>query len=349
LPLPFNTNTTYLDDYGNFIKAIGIIYGGKPDFKVISASGPTSVSDEFTEPNTPTDVLTWTVDLQYTLPKYLGAWQTMFSDYNSDFPNQYVSLAHGNGIGFSVADPNPAVTKLVKMGHQTFRGRFIFQSSALTGLPTHKSDAIDSVVQRIGIDKTGFEFGGTAENGPEKQGDTKQSPVAAVLTIDRGLELKPSGKGHGLHADYIEIHEPDVAADELQPVLAWAKPLVLHNDPNTNDPLNVIMTAAEGEYGADGIMNPDIIVYVTFSEPVTGFDQRKLQVTDGGISDFSQVGRKGLARQEYSFVLTPTAPNQTATVYLKAGVAKDSSHHQNTASPPFSFTHFAHMPPITTQ
>ena len=39
----------------------------------------------------------------------------------------------GTALTARTANPNPAVTELVKMGHQTFRGRFIFQSSALTG------------------------------------------------------------------------------------------------------------------------------------------------------------------------------------------------------------------------
>jgi hypothetical protein len=352
LPLPFNTNTTYLDEYGSFIKAISIIYGGKPDFRVIAADGPTSVSEEFTEPDRPADIARWKSQYDYTFGKYIGAWQTMFNDFNVDFPNQYVSLAHGNGIDSPNANPNPAVTRLVGIGHRTFGGRFIFQSSALAAPPAHKPDAIASVIERIGIDGAGFEFGGTAENGPEKQGNTDQSPVAAALTIDRGLQLKSSGKGRNLHADYIVIHEPDVAADELQPVLAWAQPLVLNNDPNTHDPLgnnplNVIMTAAEGEYGAEGIYNPSVTVYVTFSEPVTGFNKSKLQVTGGGISHFAQLGLKGLARQEYSFVLTPSQPNQVATVYLNAGVAKDAKGHKNTAAPPLGFFHFAHQP-ITT-
>jgi hypothetical protein len=98
LPLPLPWDTNYLNDYGSFMKAIGVVYGGNPDFRVIAADGPTSVSAEFTEPATKSDLAMWKKHYQYTFNEYIGAWSTIFSDYQTDFPNQYVSLAHGYGM-----------------------------------------------------------------------------------------------------------------------------------------------------------------------------------------------------------------------------------------------------------
>jgi hypothetical protein len=56
LPLPLPYDTDYLNDWAAFVKAISVVYGGNPNFRMIAAAGPTSVSDEFTEPDKPIDV-----------------------------------------------------------------------------------------------------------------------------------------------------------------------------------------------------------------------------------------------------------------------------------------------------
>jgi Bacterial Ig-like domain len=150
-----------------------------------------------------------------------------------------------------------------------------------------------------------------------------------ALSIDNGLQLKPSGKGAKTHADFIEVHDEDVAAAELQTVLAWAQPLVQQNDPRTNDPPNVIMTIAPGEFGLPKLQF--VMVNVTFSEPVTHFRLLSLQSTNGTVSDFSGHGKT------YSFVLTPNESFILATVVIPHGVVRDSSNHPNSAAPPFSF------------
>ena len=72
---------------------------------MIAAAGPTSVSDEMTEPDKPPathDISNWIAD-KYTPKMYIGAWKKVFKQYKKDFPGQYVSLSHGNDVPL----PNP--------------------------------------------------------------------------------------------------------------------------------------------------------------------------------------------------------------------------------------------------
>ncbi len=66
---------------------------------MIGATGPTSASDESTEPNSyPTEIQKWLLH-HYTSTKYLQAWQRTFETYARTFPNQYISLsAEGAGV-----------------------------------------------------------------------------------------------------------------------------------------------------------------------------------------------------------------------------------------------------------
>jgi hypothetical protein len=218
----------------------------------------------------------------------------------------------------------------VAIAHKTLRDRFIFQSGGLKANPGHHPEAIESVVARIGIDGTGFQLEGAVEPVPGMKGGADDPARALALTIDNGLVLKQSGKGANTHADFIEIPEEDVAADELQTVLDWAKPLVQHNDPGTNDPLNVIMTIGPGEFGFAGAKLQAVTVNVTFSEPVAHSPKPSLQVSDGHVSNFSGSG------QTYSFLLTRNAPFVTATVNIPRGTVH-AHYHPNRAAPPFTF------------
>ena len=96
LPMPWDPE--YLRNWFAFVKLVGERYGDRPEFLMIGAAGPTSVSVEFTEPETyPTDIFKW-ISHHFTSTKYVQAWQQAFETYARIFPNQYISLSHGDGV-----------------------------------------------------------------------------------------------------------------------------------------------------------------------------------------------------------------------------------------------------------
>ncbi len=252
---------------------------------MIAAAGPTSVSDEFTEPDTPSEINRWK-KYGYNFNEYVNAWQQTFGVYKTDFKEQYVSLSHGNGI------TRPAETQndLVHGGSSALHDRFVFQSSALSGDPSHHSSAIQMVISDNGKFGTGFQLGSACETAPAKMGAAGDPPLALVRSIDNGMQLHK-----GVHADFIEVHDVDVEADEMQPVLKWAAALF-----PIESALNVIMTSQAVE-GAPGLS--PINVTVTFSEPVKNFTAADLKVSDGVVS--------GLTKSDdnsYTFILGASAP-----------------------------------------
>ena len=130
LPLPLPWNPTYLKDWTDFLGLVSRQYEGNPKysaFQMIAAAGPTSVSDEFTEPH-PIPPNTWT-GYGYTQQLYECAWKQMFQTYSTDFPHQYVSLSHGNGVD-DVTDPETTLTDLLLDGSTKLGSQFTYQSSA---------------------------------------------------------------------------------------------------------------------------------------------------------------------------------------------------------------------------
>jgi hypothetical protein len=212
LPMPWDK--VYLQEWTDFLKLVGQRYGNDPAFRMIAAAGPTSVSDEFTEPDHK-NVDRWT-GYQYSLRKYDDAWHQVFEAYANDFKQQYVSLSHGTGIALT----DHEIEAIVNHGSRVLNPRFAYQSSALTGNPEHHETAIQSVLDRIGQFVTGFQLGHSVE------GTSPGDPAhALVRAIDNGLQLNAAGAQGGQHVDYIEVHAEDVAAPDLQPVLAWAASL----------------------------------------------------------------------------------------------------------------------------
>jgi hypothetical protein len=94
LPMPWDR--VYLGRWFAFVKQLGKRYGTSPAFRMIAAGGPTSVSEEFSLPNSPPAIQKWLND-SYTPAKYLAAWEEAFHVYADAFPNQCVSLA-GPGL-----------------------------------------------------------------------------------------------------------------------------------------------------------------------------------------------------------------------------------------------------------
>lgn len=61
---------------------------------------------------------------------------------------------------------------------------------------------------------TGFQLRTSCERNAGDMGAEADPPLALKRAIDKGLQ--PNNAGH--HVDYLEIYEPDVLADEMQPV-----------------------------------------------------------------------------------------------------------------------------------
>ena len=114
--LPISWNQTYLNEWFAFLARVKLRYESNPEFRMIAAAGPTSVSDEMTEPDNAKpathDISNWKAD-KYTPKKYIDAWKMVFNEYKKDFPLQYVSLSHGNDV--------PSSERSIRRHHATGR------------------------------------------------------------------------------------------------------------------------------------------------------------------------------------------------------------------------------------
>jgi hypothetical protein len=225
LPMPYDP--VYLGNWFAFVKLVGERYGDHPAFLMIGAAGPTSATDEFTEPDTyPTDITKWMYH-HFTSTKYFEAWQQAFETYARTFPNQYISLSHGNGVdidaegAYDPEQPSRTRTEVVGEALSTLGGRFVFQSSALRG-NAHREEAIQMVISYNGLCATGFQLSTSCEHSPTAMGAAGNPPLALRLSIENGMQVNPLT---GKHADYIEIYSDDVEAADLQPVLRWGASL----------------------------------------------------------------------------------------------------------------------------
>lgn len=227
LSLPMPWDMVYLNRWFAFLKQLSHRYGKSPAFRIIAADGPTSVSEELTLPSLPRYLKTW-LNNSYTPRKYIGAWQEVFQVFAADFPNQYISLAVGNGINI---DEHGKIDRLAGtrtrqaiinqaiglLGH-----RFILENHDLHAGPKRQPPT-GFVMSYSGRIITGLEMTCACEIGTcsEWMGAKGNPPLALRRSIDLGM--KPNEAGH--HVNYLEIYEPDVVADEMQPVLRYAASL----------------------------------------------------------------------------------------------------------------------------
>jgi hypothetical protein len=224
LPMPWDQ--VYLGHWFDFLKLVSQRYGNHPSFLMIGAAGPTSVSEEFTEPIDRPSIVKWMYH-GYTSTRYLAAWQQTFQTYAKLFPNQYVSLSHGHGVpisaggAYSPDEPARTVPMLVGEGLSTLGAQFVYQSSALRGYAYHE-DAFHSVLDYNGSCPTGFLLSTSCETAAAAMGAAGNPPLALQLTIQRGMQVNSIT---GKHADYIEVHAIDVDSADLQPVLRWGASL----------------------------------------------------------------------------------------------------------------------------
>jgi hypothetical protein len=170
LPLPWST--VYLDDWFGFLDQVADRYELNPAFRMIETAGPTSVSTEMSLPDAPgstdcataapsvcdpalpssvntkspggvavplhgSDIAMWT-HLGYTPAKELTAWKSVFKDYATTFPHQYIGLAVLPGLpipmGSCDAACEPVATDLavIAAGRTDYKKRFVVQSDGLS-------------------------------------------------------------------------------------------------------------------------------------------------------------------------------------------------------------------------
>src|SRR5581483_4321485 len=209
LPMPWDE--VYLGRWSAFLKRLSERYGESPEFRVIAAAGPTSVSAEMTLPVTPQDITQWRND-SYTPDKYIAAWQKIFGMYAEDFPNQCVSLS---APGVPILEPGRnglnahilARQTVVDNASDVLGKRLVLQWSNLTGeAPVKASDEFGFITSFSGHIITGLQMRTSAEKSSAIMGAAGNPPLALRKSIDLGMETNADG----LHVNYLEIYEPDV-------------------------------------------------------------------------------------------------------------------------------------------
>ncbi len=226
LPLPWDK--VYLARWFTFLRQLSARYGKSPAFRVVAAAGPTSVSVEFTLPNTPEDARKWR-DAGYTPDKYEEAWRQVFQAYADDFPNQYVSLSLGFGLSINDRGSQdgragkPAKEAIIDEGKRILGRRFALQNSNLDGNPEKERGphGVSLVISYNGRIITGFQLRTSCVRNSGNMGAEGDPPLALKKSIVRGMT--PNSAGH--RASYLEIYEPDVIADEMQPTLRYGASL----------------------------------------------------------------------------------------------------------------------------
>ena len=257
LPMPWDN--VYLSRWFAFLKKLSSRYGRLPAFAVIAAAGPTSVSAEFTLPNKPEDRKKW-LDDAYTPRKYTEAWQTTFQVYSEYFPNQYVSLSAPSlpilGPGRKGLDErNRARQAIVDQAMSLLGRRLVLQWSDLhagqDAGTARESRHFEFLADYFGRVITGLQMGTNAEHNSGFMGAEGDPPLALRRSIDKGMQPNNAGQ----HINYLEIYEPDVVADEMQPVLRYGASLFEGNQPSERFPgagQRVQSRSSENQYSQTG-------------------------------------------------------------------------------------------------
>ena len=226
LPLPWDR--VYLTHWFAFLRQLSDRYGKSSAFRVVAAAGPTSVSAEFTLPGTPEDVQKW-LNVGYTPSKYIEAWQKVFQVYAADFPNQYVSLSAGSGLNINDRGKKDGRARkrtkdaIIEEGVSALGRQFVLQNSNLDGNPepARGPHNVPLVISYNGRIVTGFQLRTSCVHNSGNMGAEGDPPLALKKSINRGM--KPNRAGQ--HVNYLEIYEPDVLANEMQPVLHYGASL----------------------------------------------------------------------------------------------------------------------------
>jgi hypothetical protein len=228
LPMPWDS--VYLNRWFAFVKLLSERYRKSSALRLVAVDGPTSVSAEFTLPNSPHDLRQWQND-GYRPAKYIAAWQQAFQIYAADFPGQCLSLSNGGGLSINDKGRIDAREHLrtrqaiIDAGFQAVGRRFALQMSdvhAGAGPHSPNSETEDQlIIGSIGQYITGFQLRTSAERGSTVMGASGDPALALKKSIDLALETN----GGGQHVDYLEIYMPDILAADMQPELKEASAL----------------------------------------------------------------------------------------------------------------------------
>jgi hypothetical protein len=191
----------YLTRWFEFLKLLSARYGTSPAFRVIAASGPTSVSAEYTLPSNPEDVHKW-LALSYTPHRYLEAWRQVLQFYGATFPNQYISLSLGFGLNINDRGKLDATARLrtklamIDQAQSLLAGRFALQYSNLDGNPgpDQGPPGTELILSYNGRIITGFQLRTSCLRNSENMGAAGDPPLALKRALAKGLQPNTFGR-----------------------------------------------------------------------------------------------------------------------------------------------------------
>jgi hypothetical protein len=211
LPMPWDQ--VYLSRWFAFLQDVADRYESNPALRMISADGPTSVSEEMSLPDVGSDIKQWTA-LGYTPEKYVAAWKESFDAYARIFPKQFISLALYPGLPIGhdglrdVTQRTTTVKQILAEGLE-YKERFALQGNGLVAA-SNGDNVYDLVRSNSGMIATGFELTTSATTNPGREGDAVSPVHALTLALQRGLQA---------HVDFLEIYQADVVNPAMQQVL----------------------------------------------------------------------------------------------------------------------------------
>ncbi len=208
LPMPWDT--TYLNRWFAFVRALGQRYDSNPAVVNVPASGPTSISEEMSLPNDADAVAKWK-QLGYTLQKYEGAWQQTLAAYVQAFPTTQISLAFYPGLPIPDEAARTATrTDVASFAFTNYGQHVALQENGLSARKDAPSLGYELVQQYSGETTVGFEMGTSATEKPQEMG--AGTAVAALkASVDLGLKA-------GIN--FLVIYEKDALNPDLRAVLA---------------------------------------------------------------------------------------------------------------------------------
>jgi hypothetical protein len=149
--------------------------------------------------------------------------------YSATFPNQFISLTVGSALNINdqgkIDREEGAITRqtIVDEAVRLLGRRFVLENDDLhAGLEGQHGDT-GFVMSYSGRVTTGLQMRCAGEHeicsaGLGAEGDP---PLALRKSIDKGMQPNEAGQ----HVNYLEIYEPDVLAEEMQPVLNYGASL----------------------------------------------------------------------------------------------------------------------------
>jgi hypothetical protein len=237
LPIPWDT--TYQAEWSAFLQQVATHYANKPDLLMISAAGPTSVSDEMSLPGAEEsgkakcsaaavddDISTWKgLTPPYTPSTYESAWTTAFGQYAASFPNQYTSfsLYPGLPIGKTGAtnrkERQDTPQSITTSGSAIFGAKFALQANGLTHASGGPDDTMYELVsQSTGTMVTGYQLVESATKDLahiQEEGGSTLTAADAATALNNALQAGLMSKGGApTNVDFLQIYEDDAAGTD---------------------------------------------------------------------------------------------------------------------------------------